>query len=167
MEACVINCPRLFSYYNIHDIFLFSQLHYRASGLEKQKADKSQDDLRQEISFDSNIYFPFTSCLFFKVFQGTILMCTKSIQWERETKGRQNKYQAREWSWQSVPVSLNPRGKCMVGSFPKPHLSCVKERINVKHKVFLVVYSHYGTCQVMLIWGKKQDFFTKLSVHWA
>lgn len=55
----------------------------------------------------------------------------------------------------------------MAGRIPKPHLSCVKERINVKHKVFLVVYSHYVTSQVMLIWGEKQDFFTKFSVHWA
>lgn len=56
----------------------------------------------------------------------------------------------------------------MAGRIPKPHLSCVKERINFKHKVFLVVYSCYVTCQVMLIWGEKnQDFFTKPSLHWA
>lgn len=59
----------------------------------------------------------------------------------------------------------------MAGRIPKPHLSCVKERINVKHKVFLVVYSHYVTCQVMLIWGGKTGFlykaFCALGLMWV
>lgn len=37
MESCVISRPRLFFYYNIHDIFLFSQLHYQLQGWKNKK----------------------------------------------------------------------------------------------------------------------------------
>lgn len=61
---------------------------------------------------------------------------------------------------ESVFVSLKPQVKLMLASIPKLRLSCMKEGIKVKHKVFLVVHSHYVICQVTLIW-KKTGFLYK------
>lgn len=155
MKSHVILCAQ--GYFFIITISIVSSYFQRyviSFRIKTQKVDKSQDALSHGILFDSNTYFPSTSRLFLKVSQEGKLIWTKKSASEREIKGRWNKYQASEWSWKCVLISLKPQVKHTLASIPKIHLSCVKKRTDVRHKVLLVVYSHNLTYRVMLICKK-------------